>query len=165
MLGASAADKRVLRCASDSGHYSHMPVVWATAHVTQFAQPGWRYLNTGFGSGLLRHGGYFTTMVSPDLKKFSTHVVKISFDHAACTRPCLPSTLKGVEDETVTFKLTPQPNVTMPTRLACWRSNFELRAPILFTQQPDVIVAADGSFTLHVTAGDYFTVSTVRTAR
>ena len=27
-----------------SGHYSRMPVVWATAHITQFAQVGWRYV-------------------------------------------------------------------------------------------------------------------------
>ena len=30
-----------------SGHYDLQPVVWATAHVTQFAQPGWRYLRSG----------------------------------------------------------------------------------------------------------------------
>ena len=40
-----------------SGHYSHMAPVWATAHVTQFAQVGWRYLKFGSGSGLLRKGG------------------------------------------------------------------------------------------------------------
>ena len=40
-----------------SGHYSHMPAIWATAHVTQFAQVGWRYLKVGSGSGLLRRGG------------------------------------------------------------------------------------------------------------
>ena len=41
-----------------SGHYSGgsdntLPVVWATAHVTQFAKLGWRYLKNGMGSGEL----------------------------------------------------------------------------------------------------------------
>ena len=44
-----------------SGHYSGggsdaMPVVWAMAHVTQFAKVGWRYLKNGLGSGRLPLG-------------------------------------------------------------------------------------------------------------
>ena len=36
-----------------SGYYESMAAVWATAHVTQFTQPGWRYLNLDSGSGQL----------------------------------------------------------------------------------------------------------------
>lgn len=32
-----------------SGHYIVQPAVWATAHTTQFAQPGWQYLDSGSG--------------------------------------------------------------------------------------------------------------------
>ena len=32
-----------------SGYYEVQPAIWAMAHTTQFAQPGWRYLDTGCG--------------------------------------------------------------------------------------------------------------------
>jgi galactosylceramidase len=32
-----------------SGHYNVWPAIWAIAHTTQFAQPGWRYLNSACG--------------------------------------------------------------------------------------------------------------------
>jgi galactosylceramidase len=149
-----------------SGHYSEkMAPVWATAHVTQFSKVGWKYLTVGSGSGLLRHGGYFTTIVDPNSTAFSVHVVKNSFDHAACTRPKLPPSLKDVAPETVTFKLSdPGTLGGSVTKLACWRSNFELEDAILFEQQADVEVTASGTFTLNVAIGDYFTISTERTA-
>jgi galactosylceramidase len=32
-----------------SGHYDVWPAIWTTAHITQFAQPGWRYLDQACG--------------------------------------------------------------------------------------------------------------------
>jgi galactosylceramidase len=32
-----------------SGHYTVWPAIWAVAHTTQFAQPGWMYLDGGCG--------------------------------------------------------------------------------------------------------------------
>lgn len=32
-----------------SGHYTVWPAIWAIAHTTQFAEPGWRYLDGGCG--------------------------------------------------------------------------------------------------------------------
>jgi len=32
-----------------SGHYTVWPAIWAVAHTTQFAQPGWKYLDRGCG--------------------------------------------------------------------------------------------------------------------
>ena len=47
-----------------SGNYTVPPPIWTSAHVTQFAAPGWRYLGGG-GAGLLPGGGSWTAMV-PD---------------------------------------------------------------------------------------------------
>ncbi len=32
-----------------SGHYAIWPAIWAVAHTTQFARPGWKYLDGGCG--------------------------------------------------------------------------------------------------------------------
>ncbi|HEY1753957.1 MAG TPA: hypothetical protein VGG72_01080, partial [Bryobacteraceae bacterium] len=41
-----------------SGHYDVQGAIWATAHTTQFAEPGWRYLDNA--SGQLSPGSYVT---------------------------------------------------------------------------------------------------------
>ena len=131
------------------------------AHVTQTTRAGWRYLPVGAGSGILPDGGFFTTMVDADGGDFSLHAVKNSYDHAACTRPKLPPSQRNVGRENVTFILAP--SMQSPSRLACWRSNFEREPPILFEQQPDVQVVG-GRFTLPLELGDYYTITTVRSA-
>jgi len=45
-----------------SGHYDVQPAVWATAHTTQFAQPGWQYLDSA--CGYLSQGGSYVTLRS-----------------------------------------------------------------------------------------------------
>lgn len=47
-----------------SGHYEVNPVIWATAHVTQFTEIGWVYLK-GSGSAQLPNGGFYTTIIDP----------------------------------------------------------------------------------------------------
>jgi Glycosyl hydrolase family 59 len=41
-----------------SGHYQVQGAIWATAHTTQFAEPGWRYMKDA--SGQLSPGSYVT---------------------------------------------------------------------------------------------------------
>jgi hypothetical protein len=52
-----------------SGHYVVSPTIWVTAHTTQFAQPGWRYINSACGT--LRKGGSFVTLKSPSGNAYS----------------------------------------------------------------------------------------------
>jgi galactosylceramidase len=52
-----------------SGHYEVQPALWAIAHTTQFAQPGWNYLDTS--CGLLAGAGSFVALKSPKGKDFS----------------------------------------------------------------------------------------------
>ena len=146
-----------------SGNYELNPVIWATAHVTQFTKIGWLYLKDGSGSGQLPNGGFYATFVDPSSKDFTLTVVKISYDHAECVRPSLPPF--NVSDEVVTFKLAG--SMQAPSTLAVWYSNYEnftAEAPI-FVQLPDITVASDGTFSLKVSVGSFYTVSTVRSAQ
>jgi hypothetical protein len=52
-----------------SGHYDVQGTIWATAHTTQFAQPGWQYL--GSGSGYLPEKGSYVALRSTDGKNWS----------------------------------------------------------------------------------------------
>jgi hypothetical protein len=52
-----------------SGHYDVQGAIWATAHTTQFAQPGWQYLDTSSGS--LPGSGSYVSLRSPDRKNWS----------------------------------------------------------------------------------------------
>jgi len=51
-----------------SGHYEVQPAIWAAAHTTQFAEPGWKYVDSG--CGYLKKGSYIT-LKSPDDKDYS----------------------------------------------------------------------------------------------
>jgi O-glycosyl hydrolase len=52
-----------------SGHYEVQGTIWATAHTTQFAQPGWQYLDAS--SGHLPEEGSYVALRSPDKKNWS----------------------------------------------------------------------------------------------
>jgi hypothetical protein len=52
-----------------SGHYDVQGTIWATAHTTQFAQPGWQYLDAS--SGNLPDKGSYVALRSPDHKNWS----------------------------------------------------------------------------------------------
>jgi len=135
-----------------------MPVVWATAHLTQFAQPGWQYLSNGHGTGELPQGGFYVSLV--DGEDYTLNVVKISRDHASCTRPPLPDF--DTKNETITFTFK---NGKVPSKpLHIWHSNFEEESSILFENEGIMTVNSDGSFTVDVSVGDMWTISTIATA-
>jgi O-glycosyl hydrolase len=52
-----------------SGHYDVQGAIWATAHTTQFAKPGWQYLDSA--SGYLPEKGTYVALRSPDKKNWS----------------------------------------------------------------------------------------------
>jgi hypothetical protein len=52
-----------------SGHYDVQGAIWATAHTTQFAQPGWQYLDSASGS--LGDRGSYVSLRSPDRRNWS----------------------------------------------------------------------------------------------
>jgi len=141
-----------------SGYYEISPVIWASAHVTQFTQPGWIYLQNNRGSGELLRGGFYTTLVDPANTDFSLVIVKISEDHAACTRPSLPHF--NVSAETVVFELGR--SMGKVTSLAYWVSNFQDIKADQFVRQDDLVVNADGTFKVHIPVGAMITLSTIK---
>jgi O-glycosyl hydrolase len=52
-----------------SGNYEVQGTIWATAHTTQFAQPGWQYLDDS--SGNLPEKGSYVALRSPDKTNWS----------------------------------------------------------------------------------------------
>jgi hypothetical protein len=58
-----------------SGHYDVQGAIWATAHTTQFTEPGWHFDNPS--CGYLAHGGSFVTYLSPDGRNWSTVIESI----------------------------------------------------------------------------------------
>ena len=62
-----------------SGHYDVQACIWSTAHTTQFAQPGWQYLDSA--SGYLLEKGSYVSLRSPDRKNWSVVLETIDAKH------------------------------------------------------------------------------------
>ncbi len=62
-----------------SGHYDVQGTIWATAHTTQFAQPGWQYLDSA--SGYLPEKGSYVSLRSPNKKNWSVILETIDAKH------------------------------------------------------------------------------------
>lgn len=74
----AAADSGLMRANTPwSGAYTVAPAIWVTAHTTQFAFPGWTYLEGG-ASALLPAGGSVVTLESTNGRDYS--IVVETFD-------------------------------------------------------------------------------------
>jgi hypothetical protein len=71
-----------------SGHYAVQGTIWATAHTTQFARPGWQYLDSA--SGNLREKGSYVALRSADRKNWSV----------------ILETIEAKSPQTISFRLT-----------------------------------------------------------
>lgn len=63
-----------------SGHYEVQSAIWVTAHTTQFAEPGWQYLEKSCGD--LSEKGDFVTLRSANGKDWSVVVQTIDAVHS-----------------------------------------------------------------------------------
>jgi hypothetical protein len=62
-----------------SGHYDVQGTIWSTAHTTQFAQPGWQYLDSA--SGNLPEKGSYVALRSTDRQNWSVILETIGASH------------------------------------------------------------------------------------
>jgi galactosylceramidase len=117
-----------------SGHYQVQPAVWATAHTTQFAQPGWRYLDSA--CQLLPGGGSCVALLAPDNRDFSLILEAVEATNATELVFVLAPALTG-------------------RSLQAWRSNAEAH----LTPQPDPQIE-NGRLTLTLEPGTILSLTT-----
>jgi hypothetical protein len=115
-----------------SGNYDVQPAIWATAHTTQFAQPGWQYVDSA--SGVLQLGGSFVT-----LKNGSDYSVILETTQAGAS-------------QTVTFNIT---GGLSSGTVHVWATNSITQ----FVQQSDII-PVNGSFSITLAPGSIYSLTT-----
>ena len=117
-----------------SGYYEVSPVVWCIAHTTQFAKPGWKYLNSGCGN--LPGGGnnYYVTLKNSGNSDYSVIIVNSN------------------DNEKVTFNLAGGLSTGM---IHVWISNSSKQ----FVHSQD-ISPANGSFSIKVVPGTIYSLTT-----
>jgi galactosylceramidase len=116
-----------------SGAYTINNALWGYAHITQFAQPGWQFLDNASGS--LSGGGDYVTLLSPNKTDFS-----IVADTSGANAP-----------QQVTFTLVG----LSPSSVNVWRSD----ATAQFQQQAAIPVSK-GSFTLSMEQNAIYSITT-----
>jgi galactosylceramidase len=147
------------------GSWTVGPMIWATAHTTQFSTPGsWAYLlvdsNRG-GSGSLQNGGSYVTLKNFATGDFSIVIEKMSRDHSSCVRPGLPA--YDTSAELATFTLSG--DLASVTSLQLWYTHWAYYPndkTVEFEQQAPVQVV-NGKFTLNITVDSLYTLTTLTT--
>ena len=161
------------------GSWTAGPMIWATAHTTQFAQPGWVYLPqqssvspaSGSGSGFLVGGGSFVTLVDYGSSASSQQqgtgslnvtivVEKMSFNRSACVRPGPVNTTEPVA-ELATFTLSG--SLAAVTSLYVWHTHwaaYDGDKTVEFESLPSIPVV-NGRFSLNISVDSVYTLTTV----
>lgn len=125
-----------------SGHYEVGLSIWATAHTTQFAQPGWQYMD--HACLLLPKRGSCVGLRSPDGHDFSLVVETVD-----CKEP-----------QTITFSIA---NGLPTGPLHVWRTDMHAnKTEKWFIQQPD-ITPVNGSVSLTFDPACLYSITTLTT--
>lgn len=125
------------------------PTVWASAHTTQFVQLGWKMLHSG--SGDLKGGGSYVTMVSPSGDAFSVIIETGMAECHHCPANNANSTAAAVPQ---TLAVTLCGPLVAHTSLSVWLSDETHE----FEQQPNATVS-DGKLTVTVPPNAVMTIT------
>ena len=117
-----------------SGYFEIQPALWAAAHTTQFAQPGWRYIDAA--CGFLPKGSY-VTLKSPDNKDYSIII----------------ETADTTGSQTVTFQFDKSFN---KKTLHVWKST---REKCEFEKQPDIKIK-NNNITIRLEGKSAYSITT-----
>jgi O-glycosyl hydrolase len=122
-----------------SGHYRIGSGIWVYAHTTQFAQPGWQYIDSA--CGYLDTGASYVTLKSPEGGDFS--IVIETLDAEAPSQ--VQFTVRGgLKDETVHL----------------WSSNLATEDAADDFVHAETIRPRDGIFTVTLRPGHLYSIST-----
>ena len=116
-----------------SGHYDAQSTIWVTAHTTQFAEPGWHYIDGA--CGYLAGKGSYVTLKSP------------SGDYSVVVE-----TIGAASPQHVRLELT---GALSASPVHVWRSN----GKTMFERLPDS-ASVKGSFTVVLDPDAIYTLST-----
>ncbi|MHC4418508.1 MAG: discoidin domain-containing protein [Planctomycetota bacterium] len=118
-----------------SGYYEVQPALWATAHTTQFAKPGWIYIDSG--CGYLTGKGSFVTLKKPDGGGHYSVIIE---------------TIDALQSQTVTFSLA---GGLSTSTVHVWRTNQDTH----FLQLGE-ITPTNSSFTITLDPGSIYSLTT-----
>jgi hypothetical protein len=123
-----------------SGHYAVEPSLWATAHTTQFAQPGWQYIDSASGYLQDANGkvvGSYVTLKAPNNSDYSIII----------------ETSDATVDQPLTFEVTSG----LPAgAVHVWHSN--IKAGTYFVQEPDL--PSGGAYRLTLRPASIYSLTT-----
>ena len=119
-----------------SGYYEVEPAIWSVAHTTQFAEPGWRYIDSA--CGYFDQKGSYVTLVSPSgMSDFSI----------------VAETMDSDKPQTVTFKIDKS---VKAGKVFVWQTIVKGK---IFEQQKSVPIR-NGGFTLTLQPKALYTFTT-----
>lgn len=140
-----------------SGSYEVSPPVWATAHTTQFVEPGWRYLRVGEGAGELPLGGTYVTLLDAETRDFSV-VIETLQGRCFYNNGCFHH-----KEANATQRLRVK---LVGNMQRSWRSKslnvWETTKEAWFVQRPSVDVDERGVFYVNVPVDALVTVTTTK---
>ncbi|MDH6120008.1 O-glycosyl hydrolase [Kitasatospora sp. GAS204A] len=125
-----------------SGNYAIGKTTWVTAHTTQFAQPGWHYIDSASGYlGGNRGNGSYVTLKSPTTKDYSTVI----------------ETMDATTAQTANFTVS---GGLSTGKVHVWATDLNSTDPAAwFVHQQDV-TPSGGKYTLTLRPGYVYTVTT-----
>ena len=122
-----------------SGSYIVGNSAWVVAQTTQFAQPGWHYLDSA--ATMLSGGGSTVTLASPDHTDYST----------------IAETSDASAPQTVTYKIS---NGLSGAPVHVWDSELNSASPRDYFRQDASVPVHDGSYTVTLQPGHLYTFTT-----
>ncbi|WP_084701753.1 ricin-type beta-trefoil lectin domain protein [Streptacidiphilus anmyonensis] len=125
-----------------SGSYSIGSTTWVTAQTTQFAQPGWRYVDAASGYlGGDRADGSYVTLKSPDQSDYSTVI----------------ETMDATADQTASFSVS---GGLSTGEVHVWATDVDSTDPAAWFVHTQDVTPSHGRYTLTLKPGYVYTVTT-----